>query len=236
MDKKYPIIGIPGWRIGDNSFGISIPYLEFFNQYGIVKVLTLANSIDESIDLLVIPGGVDVDPRRYGAVPSFETSKSDPIKEYFETVVLPQYIKHGTPVFGICRGIQTIAVLYGATLIQDIRNHKTNESLDRVASVHHLKLLNNEFVTQFIKTLKDKNITLKVNSLHHQCVSGMNFPDTEFDVVAVYNEKNGPYSIEAIAHKTLPIMAVQYHPEEMGWEKLSDFMIETLISKSKNYA
>lgn len=235
MSRTIPIIGIPGWRTGDNSFGITLPYLEFFNQYGMVKIITLTKDVDTSLDLLVVPGGPDVNPLRYGAEPAFNTSKSDPIREYFDTVILPLYVQHGTPVFGICRGIQSIAVLFGAKLVQDIYKHNSNDSLDRGKVVHQLKLIDTAFTREFLRINKSRE--LGVNSIHHQCVSAKEFPEC-LEVLAVYKNKNEceMSAIEVIRHKTLPIIAVQYHPEEMGYEVFSDFMIETLISKSKNYA
>jgi len=233
-NKKGAVIGIPGWKIGDNSFGVTIPYLDFFNQYGRVKILTLHEDVDPTIDLLVIPGGADVDPLRYGAVPHFSTSRPDPIKEYFDAKVLPRYIDNKTPVFGICRGIQTIAVHFGAILVQDMPNHETNDSSKREFGVHNIIITNFNFKRDFTQYNGFKEV-LKVNSLHHQCVSNKGFPDC-LEVIAVYKGKSDNSSIEAIRHRDLPIMAVQYHPEEMGYDILSDYIIETLISKSKNYA
>lgn len=233
MIDNIPVIGIPGWKVSDNGFGCTVPYLEFFNQYGLIKILTLADKVDPSLDLLVIPGGADVSPLRYKAVPHFSTSKPDLAKEYFDTVVLPKYIANGTPVFGICRGIQTIAVLFGATLIQDM-DHETNQSIDRAAPIHTIEIVDEEFAREFTKVMELSKKPLKVNSLHHQCVSAKNLP-VELSIVAEYAGKKFR-SIEALRHRTLPIMAVQYHPEEMGYEILSDYMIETLITKSRNYA
>jgi len=236
MTRK-PIIGIPGWKVGDNSFGVTLPYMEFFEQYGIVKVLTLTEEVDNSIDLLVIPGGSDIDPLRYGAKPNFNNTRPDPIKEYFDVKILPQYIKANVPIFGICRGIQTIAVLFGGVLIQHLYNHESNDSLDRAKAVHNMIVTNHKLESELVnfKNGYNKGKGIKVNSLHHQCVSSKNLPDC-LEVIATYVGKSNYVSIEAIKHSSLPIMAVQYHPEEMGFDVLSDYMIQSLISKSKNYA
>jgi putative glutamine amidotransferase len=235
LKDKDAIIGIPGWKTGENSFGVTLPYLEFFSDYGIVKILTLSEKVDNSIDLLVIPGGADIDPRRYGAIPSFKTSKPDLIKEYFDTNILPKYIENGTPVFGICRGLQSIAVMYGAQLIQHITHHETNEITDRSAGVHNLILIHNDFKERFKREcFSGKEPILKVNSMHHQCVSSVEIPEC-LDILGVSKGKSSSSSIEVIRHSELPIAAVQYHPEEMGFELVSDYLIQNLISKSKNY-
>lgn len=233
---KIPIIGIPGWKVGENSFGVTLPYLEFFDKYGIVKILTLTEEINPSLDLLVIPGGADIDSLRYGAKPNFNNTRPDPIKEYFDVKILPKYIDNGIPVFGICRGVQTIAVLFGGTLIQDIQHHETNDPLDREKAVHNILITHNKVDIE-LATQKGYNRGkgVKVNSLHHQCISGKTLPSC-LEIVATYTGKSNYVSIEALKHSTLPIMGVQYHPEEMGYDPLSDYMIKKLISKSKNYA
>ena len=158
------------------------------------------------------------------------------IKEYFDVKILPKYIDKGVPVFGICRGIQTIAVLFGGTLIQDIKHHETNDTLDREKAVHNILITHNKVDIELASQKGyNRGKGVKVNSLHHQCVSGKNFPNC-LEIVATYTGKSNYVSIEALKHSTLPIMGVQYHPEEMGYDPLSDYMIKKLISKSKNYA
>lgn len=227
MENKIPIIGIFGWKTGDNSYGCGISYMQYLSSYGIVKILTVEEPIDERIDLIVVPGGADVDPARYGAVPHLYTSKPDPIREYFDTVILPEYIKLGISVYGICRGCQSIAVLFGAQLIQHMY-HETNET-DRSDTTHGLYLLDTTFKQEFNKV---HTKALKVNSMHHQCVSSIDFPD-ELEILGVYTGKSKYSSIEVIRHKTLPVYAVQYHPEELTTDPLGDFIIQELLSKTK---
>ena len=217
-------IGIFGWKVTENNFGVSIPYLSFAELFGEVKIIGLGDAIDTSLDLLIVPGGPDVNPLRYHAIPDYYTSRPDPIKEYQDTVLLPQYIAAGVPVFGICRGMQTLAVLYGASLIQNMY-HETNDT-DRGKTVHEIGLEPN-----FINKIEDCNgRVFKVNSMHHQCISQINFPTT-LEIVAKYynNKKNYFASIEVIKHKSLPIWGVQYHPEELGFDNLSYNIIKNIL-------
>ena len=169
--EKTPIIGIPGWKIGEDNFGVPISYIEYASCFGITRVLTMEEGVDDRIDLLIIPGGPDVNPLRYGAMPGYYNSKPDPMKEYFDTYIMPLYMKARIPVFGICRGIQTIAVHFGATLIQHIDHPYSAESRGEPA---HAILLSGSFKDEFEAAHKVAKI--KVNSLHHQCVSFANFP------------------------------------------------------------
>jgi gamma-glutamyl-gamma-aminobutyrate hydrolase PuuD len=228
---RTPIIGIPAYKMGDNSFGIPLTYLDYFEGFGYVRILSMSEPIDERLDLLVIPGGADVATMRYNAIPSYWASKPDPFKEFFDTRILPQYIKIGTPVFGICRGIQSIAVLFKARLIQHMY-HETNDD-DRADTVHEIELVESDFRDQFRKANHGK---IGVNSMHHQCVSENNFPDC-LEILGRYSGGKFKTSscIEVLRHRELPIYAVQYHPEELRKDALSSYIIQELITRSKNF-
>ena len=99
-------IGIPGWLTGPNSFGVTISYLEFIREIGAtdIRVLHPDSPIFKDLDLLILPGGPDINPVRYNAQPSLYTDKPDPIREWFDVRKLPKYIELNIPIFGICRG------------------------------------------------------------------------------------------------------------------------------------
>jgi putative glutamine amidotransferase len=220
---KDKVIGIFGWKVTETSYGCSAAYLQYLSLFGRVRVLTNDEPIDDRLDLLVLPGGSDINPLRYGEAPNLFTSKSDPIKEYQDTVLLPRYIEAGIPVFGICRGIQAIGVHFGAKLVQDMY-HETNDK-DRGDTVHSVVIVDEAFA--YRSQLNKKRF--KVNSLHHQCVSGQNFPEC-LKVIGAYEGKNSLDYIEIIAHKTLPIYGVQYHPEELVEDPISEYIIKELLT------
>jgi len=221
------IIGIFGWKVTETSYGVTIPYLQYANQFGDVRILGIDEPPNVDLDLLIIPGGADINPNRYKAIPDYYTGKSDPIKEYQDTVILPEYIEMGIPIFGICRGMQTIAVHFGAGLVQNMY-HETNEN-DRSDLVHDVDIVKIDGFTA------EK---ISVNSLHHQCVSYTDFPEC-LEIVGVYRskKKNGPYrnSIEIIKHRTLPIWGVQYHPEELENDPFGDKIINELLNHERVY-
>jgi putative glutamine amidotransferase len=217
------IIGIPAWKSNDgNSIGVSLPYITYIGGFGVPRIIMPEEEVVDNLDLLIIPGGPDVDSLRYGMLPGYHNSKPDPIKEYFDLVMLPKYIKAGIPIFGICRGIQTICVHFGAKLIQHMY-HETSE--ERWDVVHGIEIQD--------ETLKHlfANRKFGVNSLHHQCVSSIGFPK-ELSIVGVYTQKgknSSHSSIEVIKHKTLPIWGVQYHPEELVYDPLGNYIVTQLL-------
>lgn len=224
MNSKRPIIGIPGSKIKKNNFGVPISYMEYASFFGTPRILSMEEEVDDRIDLLIIPGGPDVNPVRYERMPGYYTSKPDLMKEYFDTQIMPQYIKAGIPIFGICRGIQTIAVHFGAMLVQHISNHPYS-TVSRSEAAHTISLVDNSFKKEFESEYGNKKI--EVNSLHHQCVSNNSFPK-ELEILGIYNKKDES-TIEVLRHRTLPIYGLQYHPEELTKDPLGDFIINKLL-------
>ena len=96
MNKRR--ILIPGWSLGDNAWGVTKPYLHYFSQFGQVEILTPRKDVVNG-DLLVLPGGADVNPHRYNQEPSFYTSNTDVFKQYFIDQNLEQYL--GKMIFSL---------------------------------------------------------------------------------------------------------------------------------------
>ncbi len=116
-----------------------------------------------------------------------ESSKRD----QNEFRLLQMAIDQGIPVFGICRGLQLLNSHFGG---------KTVKAEGHVAS-HHQVYINREFELFFGK----KAI---VNSFHNHVVDPASLAE-EMRIVA----KDDYGRIEALVHKTLPLMAVMWHPE-----------------------
>lgn len=224
MSKK---IGIVSWPIGSSYVGVTSPYVEYFNQFGDV-VFVSYDEIRYDLDLLVLPGGPDVDPERYQEKPHRLTGKACPQREYFDRYMLKHYIEAEVPVFGICRGMQSLAVYFGGKMIQHIYGHPTNPSDKRFKDVH-------EIYYKYSGTKDPKSIG--VNSIHHQVVDDENLPD-ELKVIARYAEfnKNRTPStigtIEAFVHTKLNIASVQFHPEELLFNPFANNLVISLLDNS----
>ena len=220
-------VGIVGWKTGENSFGATVPYLNFINElYYIFGEQTYATIIApnapilEDLDLLILPGGMDTAPRNYGQDPGYFTGNQDVMKEHFFQTRLQHYIDNGTPIFGICLGFQQLCVHFGENLIQD---RTTTYSKDRWEQVEQLTITP-EAVHWGIKG--EKNHPFKVNSLHHQIVPKIE--NEELHVIA-FSTHFG--HVEAVRHNTLPIAGVQYHPEELMYERIASQLISSIIKK-----
>jgi len=215
------IIGIPGWLVGPNSFGVTTSYLEFIKNYfecTDLRILSPDSPIFSDLDVLLLTGGADINPERYGEMPSFDTDKSDLLKEYFDVHILPKYIEQKTKIFGICRGCQSIAVSFGGSLIQDMY-HETNKQEDPYSGVHFLHVDNLP------------NLKVKVNSRHHQSIR---LPYKDSDVCVLATHKDIRWHVEAIKIKGYPAYGVQFHPEnlnELSGMKYTESLIKQLLNE-----
>ena len=86
-----------------------------------------ADALVARLDGLVVTGGADVDPERYGAEPHPRTSSWRPDRDAWEIALLDAAGALGLPVLGVCRGMQLMAVHGGGTLHQhtpDVVDHE----------------------------------------------------------------------------------------------------------------
>jgi putative glutamine amidotransferase len=89
----------------------------------------LADAVVARLDGLVVSGGADVDPARYGAEPHSRTAGWRPDRDSWELALLAAAERRDLPVLGVCRGMQLMAVQAGGTLDQhtpDLVGHETH--------------------------------------------------------------------------------------------------------------
>ena len=73
----------------------------------------------EGLDALMIPGGDDVDPGRYGENPIVQCGDIDPHWDELDLWAAGFALERNMPILAICRGCQVLNVALGGTLIQD---------------------------------------------------------------------------------------------------------------------
>lgn len=229
-------IGIVVWKSQDTG-AISLPsaYADYFNYFGtIVPIFALDSHINDTIDLLVLQGGADVNPMRYGAMPSYNTQNPNLQADWFDVNMLPQYIDAGIPVFGICRGFQTLNVLYGGRLHQHFPQEYSGERdkavHDMITTAHTEKFFQyigiNHHTNPSLFTKTHRVTGFKVNSLHHQAVltSGLGK-----GILPIYSHSIS-LNVEALWLENKPVVGVQWHPEELR-DAFSNKIINELLNK-----
>lgn len=164
----------------------------------------LAEDLVEMAQGLLLTGGPDLDPALYGDEKHPECGKIDEQRDAMEYKLLERFVKAKKPVFGICRGMQILNSYFGGTLWQDLPSQLgvVHSGGDKPHDcVHMTELLPGSRLHQLYG---NRIIT---NSYHHQSVKVM---AEGFVCAASCGDV-----IEAMEHTTLPISAVQWHPERM---------------------
>lgn len=196
MKKEIKNIGIAGRR------GKTDNYENACISLGFSPCTSLSLSKLASCDALILPGGGDITPGFYGQ----ENRASrciDTELDILQIQALEYFVKNKKPVLGICKGMQLINIYFGGTLIQDIPNSSFHQISD--ADILHTSYVQEDCV---LNHLYGKEF--QINSNHHQAIDkigkGLHVVQTSQDGI-----------IEGIMHETLPIFAVQWHPERLAF-------------------
>jgi len=218
-----PLIGITTWRRNfDTDLGADRPVLSLGTEYAApveaagaaVVLLAPTAGVDEVLDRLdavVLSGGNDLDPRRYGASPE-EGTRYDADRDEFEIALVKGARTRGIPVLAICRGMQVANVAFGGTLIVDIENtahHKTVQSNSaQLAERHPIALAADSALAQ-VYGATDR----VVNTIHHQAIDQL-APGMR----AVAWAPDGVIEAMELVDNTDEwiFWAVQWHPEKMS--------------------
>src|SRR5262249_35785988 len=89
-----------------------------------VVVVCPGDELPRRFDGLLIAGGPDVDPSRYGETPSTDTLELLPARDDLDFRLFESAERAGAPVFGICRGMQMLNVALGGSLWQDLPSER----------------------------------------------------------------------------------------------------------------
>ena len=179
---------------------------------------------------MLLCGGYDIDPARYGAELEPATAETYPERDDMELAMLRDALDRDMPVLGICRGMQLINVAFGGTLLQDIPGH-VKRGADGIEPVVH-----QTYVAPGSKlgAIIGAGAVYRTNSLHHQ---GLKEAQRAPALLAsAYHPEDGVVeALESPAHRWL--VGVQCHPEREG-EVPKSFLklFEWLVGWSAHYA
>ena len=183
-----------------------------------------AETVMENIGAIVFPGGSDISPSLYYAPQPVCRSEGFSAERDVSDYLLMSYcLEKDIPILAICRGMQMLAVVSGADIIQDIpdymakmgksyafehRNEPSKQGAYRDFAFHDVIVTEKESI---LSHLTKGNIISNVPSWHHQAVK--NIEGTRLKITGI-TVTNGTNMIEAVERpdKTFSL-GLQYHPE-----------------------
>jgi putative glutamine amidotransferase len=182
---------------------------------GIPVILPNAGAPDDArvlldrLDAVLLSGGYDVAPDRFGEEMLNETVEVDPERDQAELDLIYTVLDRDMPVLAICRGIQLLNVAMGGSLIQDIPSQVDtslchSQKAERSLATHPVRVEPGSKLGEIVG-----RETLDVNSFHHQAVKRV----AEGLVVTAAAPDGIVEAVEAAGARF--VVAVQWHPEEM---------------------
>ena len=245
-----PRIGITGsvvpTRMGTRRTFLNEPYVLAIQEAGgLPLIITPAHAgsslraLYELLDGLLLTGGEDVAPGRYGEAVASPSVETVPERDGVEFSLLEWALADGLPVLAICRGIQVLNVALGGSLYQDLPTDrpldvghdqmKAEPPVPRTRSSHPVTVLPGSFLGNLIGEGE-----LSVNSMHHQGIKALAptllpvayAPDGLIEGVEANDPAPGGF-----------LVGVQWHPEELARadDSASQRLFEGFVAVAAKY-
>jgi putative glutamine amidotransferase len=157
-----------------------------------------------AVDGLVLTGGADIEPVRYGQVPH-EKTYIRPARDTFEFALLDAALQAGLPVLGVCRGIQVLNVAFGGTLTQHLP--------EAIGSVEHQPAIATFGATKVGLAEGSKMAGILGSEIYCHCYHHQAIAELGRGLRAVGWSSDGVIEAVELAGDTF-VLGVQWHPEQ----------------------
>jgi gamma-glutamyl-gamma-aminobutyrate hydrolase PuuD len=206
MKQVLAVCGSPAhWRSDESQ-----PYEEALRAAGIEPVLISPDSaIPQGASGLLLMGGSDVNPARYGEARHVATQEPDDARDDLEYALIGETLARDLPLLAICRGIQILNVQHGGTLVQHLdstgRHRQCTEN--RGLPAHRVEIVPGTRLADIAGAAR----TWDVNSRHHQAIARVG----EGLRISARDAEDG--TVEAVERPDKRfVVGVQWHPENMS--------------------
>ncbi|WP_067690071.1 gamma-glutamyl-gamma-aminobutyrate hydrolase family protein [Nocardia jejuensis] len=213
---RRPLIGLPTYS-EPTRFGVwdvesaVLPrgYVDMTDAAGGIPVLlpptgTARPELLERLDGLVLTGGADIDPARYGAERDPATGGTRPDRDEFEFGLFALARDAGMPVLAVCRGLQLVNVALGGTLLQhlpDVLGHTEHAHTPGAFGVTTVR------TTPGSRVAEIAGARIHAHCHHHQAIDTL-----APGLLATAHAQDG--TVEAVETGSGPfLLGVQWHPE-----------------------
>jgi len=199
---------------GRERVALNIAYVRALTRAGLVPLLVppvldpdAACAALDRVQGLVLTGGEDVEPSRYGAPPHPKLGETDAARDAVELALITGAERRRLPILAICRGIQILNVALGGTLYQDLVSERGGGPIDHsdMGARHALRI---EPRTLLHDTLG--MVGASVNSRHHQAIREL-APTLR---ATAWAEDGVIEGVERTDRAAPWMLAVQWHPED----------------------
>ena len=193
----------------EGDTGDTTPYVEALRHAGIECIF--GASLD-GVSGLMLMGGTDVNPARYGDALHPETEASDDRRDQLEIALITEALERDLPIFAICRGMQILNVQHGGTLVQHLQpvEHHCQQPADKSLSAHSIEIV----PATKLARIAGGELRREVNSRHHQSVARIGHGL----VVSAADPRDGVIEAVERADKRF-VIGVQWHPENQTAQK-----------------
>lgn len=177
------------------------------------------------LDGLVMAGGADIQPTRYGAAHQEGTDKPRVERDASELGLYRAAREANLPVFGICRGLQIMAVAHGGSLHQhlpDVVGNTLHRDAPGTFNNHGATFTPGSLIADLVGATE-----VTVNSSHHQAV------DSPGDLTVTGYAEDG--TIEVCEDPSAEfVLGVQWHPEFSNDEQVSENLFRAFVKACAN--
>lgn len=204
-----------------------------------VHLVQPGDEVPREFDGLLVSGGADVDPARYGEAPVNATVAPNAERDALDFALVARSAEIGAAVFGICRGLQVLNVALGGTLWQDLPSQRprgVTHSFSRKDGNDPARPAHLVRVTQAGRGDLPLAAALAVldgepvNSRHHQAVK-----DLAAGLVPLATSPDE--LVEAFARRAGPFLAaVQWHPEDLVGEEGERALLASFLDAARERA
>lgn len=226
IEAMVPIVGLTcdyspeeqerAFSRGQDLYYLNCTYVRPLAEAGIAPVIlpsvtaqAQVSTYVAAIDGLLLTGGDDVDPEAYGEQQMDPRWQTDRERTVFERALIGEARRVGMPIFGICRGCESLNVALGGSLYQDIPTmlptavpHQLPGSVR--GAQHRVTIAPGSKLAVILGCLETE-----VNSFHHQAIKRLGK-----GVRVVATAPDGVVEAIEVPEDTFTV-AVQWHPERM---------------------
>lgn len=154
----------------------------------------------ERLDGIVLGGGQDIHPERFGGQAGPSATDYDEGQDTFDICLAQEALRTGTPILGTCRGHEVLNVALGGSLVDVDDEMHSIRSVPASARTQSVKIAAGSVLAGIL------GASVEVNTLHHQAIDRLGA-----GVIVTARAADGV--VEAIEVKDVPAIGVQWHPE-----------------------